>query len=418
MNHPPRRPAIIAVDLTPVLPGGENGGAKILALRLVPLLAGIAAESRFILLTTQVNHEDLASLDAPNVQRFCVDATAPERGGFGKLALRARSVLSAFTPPAGLEKMAAVYRRLERVRGAPSLLQRLGADVLFCPFLAPFYGDGRTPFVSIVADLQSYYLPEFFPAAERARLNHQFQRVARNAAGIVCISNYVRDTATRAGAPPERTVVIYHALHRRFETAGTAGCQHAAISKWRLCPHQYLLYPANFWLHKNHVNLIEAFRLFTREQPDSALKLVLTGTGGTERDRVVQMVRNACLGDRVVFPGFVSDADLSSLLSCSLALIFPSLFEGFGLPVLEAMAAGAPVLCSNVTSLPEIAGDAALMFDPRSPAAMADAIVQIAGDTALRHRLIQAGSGRLAAFGSARRMAERYWDTLCEAALK
>jgi glycosyltransferase involved in cell wall biosynthesis len=156
---------------------------------------------------------------------------------------------------------------------------------LFCPFLAPFYGDGRTPFVSIVVDLQSHYLPEFFPAAERARLDREFQRVARNAAGIVCISNYVRETVTRA-------------------------------------------------------------------------------------------------------------------------------------PVLEAMAAGAPVLCSNVTSLPEIAGDAALMFDPRSRAAMADAIVQISGDAALRHRLIQAGSGRLDAFGSARGMAERYWDTLCQAALK
>jgi glycosyltransferase involved in cell wall biosynthesis len=129
----------------------------------------------------------------------------------------------------------------------------------------------------------------------------------------------------------------------------------------------------------------------------------------------MQMALDAEVSDRILFAGFVSDDELAALLSCSLALIFPSLFEGFGMPVLEAMASGTAVLCSNETSLPEIACDAALQFDPRNPSAIAEAIARIAGDSTLRQRLIAAGSGRAAFFGSAHQMAERYWETICEA---
>jgi glycosyltransferase involved in cell wall biosynthesis len=412
MSDTPRGPSTIVVDLTPVRAGGENGGAKILALGLVSLLAELAPDSRFIVLSSQANHQELARLDAPNMRRFCVDEPAPGRGGLENLALRARSGLAAFLPPGALARAAAVFRRFQRAQGGPSLLQQLGADMLFCPFTAPFYDDGITPFVSTVVDLQSFYLPELFPTAERERRRREFAQVADHAAGIVCISEYVRETVTAAGAPPERTTVIYPSFHRRLEAASLADSPPATVAAWGLLPHRYLLYPANFWRHKNHAVLIDAFRLFRETAPGSELKLVLTGAGGTERDRVAQAAAAAGLASRVVFAGFVPDAQLSALLRFSLAMIFPSRFEGFGMPVLEAMAAGAPVLCSNVTSLPEIAGGAALLFDPQSPAAIAGAIARIESDGALREQLIQDGLRRAAAFSSPREMAQSYLDVL------
>ena len=412
-----RAPATIAVDLTPVLAGGENGGAKVVALALVPLLAEIAPESRFILLTTLVNQDELAALDAPNVQRFCVDAPAAGRGAVENLALRARAFLSRAVSAGGIERIAAMYRRFKRAQGAPSLLEQLGVEVLFCPFLAAFYSDGRTPFVTMVADLQFSYFPEFFPADERARLQREFDKVARDAARIVCLSNYVRETVIQAGALADRTVVIPPALHNRFSNGRADHRCEDVIAKWPLVPHEYLLYPANFWRHKNHAKLIEAVQLFTRRTPDSRLKIVLTGAGGTERDNILENVRTAGLSERVVLAGFVPNDELYALLRCSLALVFPSLFEGFGIPVLEAMAAGTPVLCSNSTSLPEVAGDAALLFDPDDPEAIADAIARIVDDPQFRRALIERGFARAASFGTARDMAALYWKAICDAAL-
>jgi glycosyltransferase involved in cell wall biosynthesis len=118
------------------------------------------------------------------------------------------------------------------------------------------------------------------------------------------------------------------------------------------------------------------------------------------------------LGDRVLFPGYLSEAELAALLSGCRALIFPSLYEGFGMPVIEAMAAGKPVLCSTVASLPEVAGDAALFFDPRMPAEIAGAIERIDSHAALRERLIRAGYANAARFSDPDRMAAEYLSVL------
>jgi glycosyltransferase involved in cell wall biosynthesis len=414
MNSPEHAPTTIAVDLTPVLPGGENGGAKVLALALVPLLAELARKSRFILLTTRRNDNHLAHLDAVNVRRFCVDAPAEHRSGADNFALRLRSVLAPLLPKRGLAKLAESYHALRNAQGN-SLMRQLGAQVLFSPFLGIPYHDGRTPLVAVVADLQFVHAPEFFAPRERERLAAEFSRIAESAARIVCVSEYVRSTVVRAGAPPERTVVIHHALHRRFDGLPLPRCEDV-LGYWALLPGEYLLYPANFWPHKNHQRLLEAFALFVDTHSASRLKLVLTGAGDG-RARIEEALRGSAIANRVVIAGFVSDAELHALLRCSLALVFPSLYEGFGMPIVEAMVAGTPVLCSNGTSLPEIAGGAALLFDPNSAAEIANAIGRIAADPELRHRLTLRGMAAAAHFGSPISMAGRYWETICDAAI-
>jgi hypothetical protein len=121
-----------------------------------------------------------------------------------------------------------------------------------------------------------------------------------------------------------------------------------------------------------------------------------------------EKVRRMELEHRVQFLGYVPDQEFAALMQSALAVIFPSLYEGFGMPVLEAMACGTPVLCSNVTSLPEVAGDAALFFDPRRPVEIANAIERIVGDPALAKDLARRGYRRVAAFSDPTEMARQY----------
>jgi hypothetical protein len=116
------------------------------------------------------------------------------------------------------------------------------------------------------------------------------------------------------------------------------------------------------------------------------------------------------LDSRVVFPGYVTNAEMAVLMANSAAMVFPSLFEGFGLPVIEAMAAGVPVACSNTTSLPEVTAGAAVLFDPGVPEQIAEAMVSLTRDESLRLRLIEAGRKRAAEFSDTRRMAGEYLD--------
>jgi glycosyltransferase involved in cell wall biosynthesis len=154
--------------------------------------------------------------------------------------------------------------------------------------------------------------------------------------------------------------------------------------------------------------LITAFALFRSRHPESDLQLVCTGTPDAEMGVIRVATETMGLGDAVVLTGFVSSDDLAALYQSCQALVFPSLYEGFGMPVVEAMAFGKPVLCSNLTSLPEVVGDAALLFDPRKPDEIARSIEEIDGDADLRHSLVRRGRDRATQFGDGASLANAY----------
>ena len=147
---------------------------------------------------------------------------------------------------------------------------------------------------------------------------------------------------------------------------------------------------------KNLVRLIDAFARVRATQTD--LCLVLAGQRGWLSDPIFQRVEELGLQQHVLFPGFVSDDDLPALLSGALVFAFPSLYEGFGFPVLEAQACGTPVLTSATSSLPEVAGEAALLVDPMSTEAIADGLRQLVTDAVLRERLRSAGFANIQRF--------------------
>ncbi len=208
------------------------------------------------------------------------------------------------------------------------------------------------PSVATLHDLQHLDLPRLFSRGERAFRVAFWHRSVRAAQLVVTPSAFVRDRAVeRLGLDAARIRVIPHGIdHTRF-SPGTGERE------------PFLLYPARPWPHKNHARLYEAFALLRRERPE--LKLVLTG-GGHPGARSAP--------DGVEVRGLVSLDELVSLYRRASALVFPSLYEGFGQPVLEAMACGCPVACSAIPPLAEVAGDAARTFAPDDPEAIAAAV--------------------------------------------
>jgi glycosyltransferase involved in cell wall biosynthesis len=250
-----------------------------------------------------------------------------------------------------MSRAAAAPRRIRRRFEAEHL------DAIHFPLSIMLPRVDRPPGAATVHDLQHELYPQFFPRAELAYRRVVYGWTVRRSRIVIAISEHARAALLeRYRLAPDRVRTIHLGIdHSRFRPDSR--------------PREaFLLYPANRWPHKNHERLFEAFVLVRRERPE--LRLVLTGAGH----------ESAPLPPGVESRGRVSDEELVELYRSAAALVFPSLYEGFGLPPVEAMACACPVACSNATSLPEVCGDAAELFDPSSPGALASAVLRVLAD--------------------------------------
>jgi glycosyltransferase involved in cell wall biosynthesis len=276
-------------------------------------------------------------------------------------------------------------------------------DVLFVPSHVLPILHPRCSVVT-VHDLGYLHFPDAHPFAQRLYLDASTRWNARASARVIADSQATKDDLIHHyHTPAEKIVVAYPGLDpalRRVEDAQriqTVKSRHGIDG-------DYLLYLGTLQPRKNLSRLIEAFGRslgsddFSR-QPGRAtkvattnpLKLIIAGKKGWLYDNLFSQVTRLGLNNRVIFIGYVPDADKAALISGATALVFPSLYEGFGFPVVEALACGTPVVCSNTSSLPEAAGDAALLVDPLDVDALAAAIERITSDAALRWTLIARG---------------------------
>ena len=166
--------------------------------------------------------------------------------------------------------------------------------------------------------------------------------------------------------------------------------------RWRRRPERFLLAVSTLHPHKNLDGLLKAFAIFRGSHPD--FRLVVCGMHGFFTGALHELRNQLGLRDAVDFPGWIPREDLYEFYVRAWAFVYPSLFEGFGLPVLEALAAGVPAACSNIEPLASIAADAAVQFDPRDAGAMAQALLRITDDEGLRVRLASAGPQRAAEY--------------------
>ncbi len=257
-------------------------------------------------------------------------------------------------PPVGKRGPLRIVLTALQARRTKEVGDRLaGIDVVHYPLTIPS-PRVQVPTVVTLHDVQHRDLPEFFGPARRSFRRLAYDRAARAAEAVVVTSEFVRGRAVEAlGLDSGRIRVIPHAI------------DHTVFSPGPEEPEPLVLYPARPWPHKNHARLFQAFATLRETRPQ--LRLVLTG-GGLERLEP--------LPDGVENLGAVPAAQLVSLYRRAACLVFPSLYEGFGLPPLEAMACGCPVAASSAGAIPEVCGDAAVLFDPTDVDAMAAAMLE------------------------------------------
>ena len=226
------------------------------------------------------------------------------------------------------------------------------ADVVHYPLTVALPSVGR-PSVTTLHDLQHRDLPQLFTRATRRYRALAYDRAARSADLVIVPSAFVRERAIALlGLDPARIVAIHHGVdHVRFRPASDAR-------------EPFLLYPARPWPHKNHARLLAALELLRRASPE--LRLVLTGAG----------TETFAGRPGVEARGAVPPEELVTLYRRASCLVFPSLYEGFGLPLLEAMACGTPVAAARASAIPEVCGDAAVLFDPADAAAIASGVAE------------------------------------------
>ena len=285
-------------------------------------------------------------------------------------------------------------------------MARRPPDVLFVPAHVLPLVHPRA--VVTIHDLGYLYFPEAHPWRQRLYLDLSTRWNARAAAHLLADSEATKaDLVARYGTPPEKITVAYPGVDETLGPVHDPATVEAVKARYGITG-DYFLYLGTLQPRKNLIRLVEAFAKFEIRNLKSEIHLVLAGKRGWLYEDLFAEVRRLGLEGRVLFPGYIPDEDKAALLSGALAFIFPSLYEGFGLPVLEAQACGCPVITSTTSSLPEVAGDAALLVDPSDTTAIAACLQHIATSPALREILIERG------FANARRFS---WSTCAQSVL-
>jgi len=301
-------------------------------------------------------------------------------------------------------------RRFRRGLGAalPSLAPRgpfsaeidaLGLDCVHCPTTRAEDLDLETPLVLTFFDMQEEFLPQLFSLRERLGRRAAHRASVARARIVIAPSDFTaRCLAARYRTPESKLRRVPVGIGDAFTPDGAPGEEARLRERYPLPAGPFAFYPANPWPHKNHAGLFRALAL-VRETSGEAIPLVCTGRLAGEERGALPLAREAGLPEgQVADLGFVDAADLPALYRAARLLVFPSLFEGFGIPMLEAMASGCPVACSESTSLPELGGDAVRYFDPRSEASMAGALEELWRDASRREPLSRRGLERARAF--------------------
>ncbi len=278
----------------------------------------------------------------------------------------------------------------------PLELAPLRLDVLHSPdFIPPLRRNCRA--VITVHDLAFLLFPGLL-TAESQRYYGQIRRAVHSAEAIIAVSaSTKRDLIAHTGAPAAKITVVYEAAGPAFRPVTDTAALAAVRQKYGLPP-DFVLFVGTIEPRKNLTTLLKAFQVssFTFH----ALKLVIAGRQGWLYEETIAQARE--LGTAVQFIGGVLPEDLPALYSAARLFVLPSLYEGFGLPVLEAMACGTPVVCSHASSLPEVAGDAALLVEPHDVDGLAAALQRALSDEALRRQMIERGLAQAARFSWAK----------------
>ena len=309
---------------------------------------------------------------------------------------RAKRLLGPLRTPTGKLWLYAQQRIIApQVPESNGFYESLGVNVVHFPY--QFFAKCDVPFVYNPHDLQHLHYPDFFTPQERAIRNAFYPAGCRYANAVATLSRWAKEDIVRQyDVVPQKVYAIPCGAPTETYGSITPKLLADAAKKFRL-PQLFSFYPAQTWEHKNHVRLLKALAGL-RDRDSLVANLVCSGKQNDYWRSIEKRIHELKLQNQVQFLGFVKPDELRALYHLAQFVIHPSLFEGGGLPVLEAFREGVPVACSNVTALPECAGDAALLFDPRDVESIADTVRRMATDAGLRGELRRRGSERIRLF--------------------
>jgi glycosyltransferase involved in cell wall biosynthesis len=384
----------IGVNLIP-LRSGQMGGHEFYVRRLLRQLLMRDRHNQYFLFTAWWNDDSIDTIHAQAQKIIAVPKPESEE-----------------TIPSGWHQWLARHPSLgalpllRRRTSRPALdlhawVRRLGLDVWFCPMTNLDPRHLPIPTVVTIADIQQEYYPEFFSRTELQARALMCSPSCQEATAVITVSEFSkRCMIEKYGLWPEKVHCVYEAGVERVDDSAELPTVEELRGKHQL-PVRYAFYPANMWPHKNHQLLFLALDRL-RQVYGMTLSLVLTGDDMGQWEEMEAVARHFHLHEQIRYLGYVPADDLPGLYRGAAMLLFPSLFEGFGIPLVEAMALGCPIAAANTASIPEVVGDAALLFDPRQPDSMATVCTQLLADEVLRRTLIARGRERAARFSWAR----------------
>jgi glycosyltransferase involved in cell wall biosynthesis len=269
-------------------------------------------------------------------------------------------------------------------------------DLYFCPLGILWPRPLPLPMVVTIPDIQEVFYPDFFTEIDHYLREYHYRGSTRIADRVVTLSHFSKETLVdHHGISPEKVVVVYPSIDQLFfKSKEQQGGNSPPIPF-----NEFILYPANHWLHKNHDGLLKAIK-YLKEEKKTFINVLLTGHEVAQGYPLKNKVNEYGLSEQISIMGYLPREELAALYARAKMVVFPSLFEGYGIPLVEAMAAGCPVAASSVTSLPEIGGDAVEYFDPTQPMAIAKCIELLWNNPEKRKELVQKGHKRIERFSA------------------
>jgi len=345
----------IAFDATAIPP--NRAGAGVYIYSLVKALAAIDSENQYLIFA-KTEHIQEFQITQPNFEFVSVpNYTVLRRMAWEQTAL-------------------------------PGEVWRRKIDLLHSPhYTMPFAPPCRT--IVTFHDMTFFSMPELHGRGRRLFFPAVMRQSSRRADRLISVSESTRQDMIRLlELPPKKIAVTPLAASQVFRVPPAAEVADVC-KRYGLIPGRFLLYVGVLEPRKNVPHLLEAYSRIAQRFPD--VPLVIAGKKGWMYEAIFERVSSLKLESRVHFPGYVAEEDLPGLYHGARAFVYPSRYEGFGLPVLEAMQCGVPVITSNISSMPEVAGDAALLVSPDDTAALTDAIARLMTDDELAHKLAQRG---------------------------